>query len=201
MSLRDQIRSQLAGLAPGAAAPFARREPRPPLHPPDELYGVLPVDRGRPYDTHELLARLLDGSELDEYKATYGKSLVCGTGWIDGWAVGIVANQRSIVHKQLGVKGEKELQIGGVIYSDSADKGARFMRSVADLPGVVETRGRGLLLAAELDRPGAPVIGACMERGLLVGSAGENVLRFTPPLTIAPAELDTALEILSGVLQ
>ena len=122
-----KMRSQLAQLAPAPASPFARREPRPPLHPPEELYGVLPVDRSRPYDTHELLARLLDGSELDEYKATYGKSLVCGTGWIDGWAVGVVANQRSIVQKQLGVKGEKELQIGGVIYSDSADKGARFV--------------------------------------------------------------------------
>jgi acetyl-CoA carboxylase carboxyltransferase component len=122
-----KIRSQLAQLADGAGAPFARRDPRPPLNPPEELYGVLPVDRSRPYDTLELLARLLDGSELDEYKATYGRSLVCGTGWIDGWAVGVVANQRSIVGKQLGVKGEKELQIGGVIYSDSADKGARFV--------------------------------------------------------------------------
>ena len=65
--------------------------------------------------------------ELDEFKETYGQTLVCGTGWIDGWAVGIVANQRSIVHKALGTKGEKELQIGGVIYSDSADKGARFV--------------------------------------------------------------------------
>jgi acetyl-CoA carboxylase carboxyltransferase component len=122
-----KIRSQLAALAPPPAAPFARRESRPPRHAAEELYGVLPVDRARPYDTHELLARLLDGGELDEFKATYGRSLVCGTGWIDGWAVGIVANQRSIVHKQLGVKGEKELQIGGVIYSDSADKGARFV--------------------------------------------------------------------------
>ncbi len=121
------IRRQLAQLRAGARAPFARRESRPPLHASEELYGVLPVDRTRPYDTRELLARLLDGSELDEHKPTYGQTLVCGTGWIDGWAVGVVANQRSIVHKKLGTKGEKELQIGGVIYSDSADKGARFV--------------------------------------------------------------------------
>jgi acetyl-CoA carboxylase carboxyltransferase component len=121
------MRRQLAQLKAADRAPFARRESRPPLHSPEELYGVLPVDRSRPYDTYELLARLLDGSELEEFKPTYGQTIVCGTGWLDGWAVGVVANQRSIVHKKLGTKGEKELQIGGVIYSDSADKGARFV--------------------------------------------------------------------------
>jgi len=126
-SCLEALRRQLAQLAAGEQAPFTRRESRPPLHPPDELYGVMPIDRSRPYDTPELLARLLDGSELEEYKAGYGQTLVCGTGWIDGWAVGIVANQRSVVQKKLGTKGEKELQIGGVIYSDSADKGARFV--------------------------------------------------------------------------
>ncbi|HEV8629876.1 MAG TPA: carboxyl transferase domain-containing protein [Thermoanaerobaculia bacterium] len=123
----DTLRRQLLQLRRAAAAPFARRQPRPPRYPAEELYGVLPVDRARPYETRELLARLLDAGELDEYKPTYGQTLVCGTGWIDGWAVGVVANQRSIVHKKLGTKGEKELQIGGVIYSDSADKGARFV--------------------------------------------------------------------------
>ncbi len=123
-----KIRSQFAQLAAGAVAPFARRAPADPLYPPAELYGIVPVDRTRPYDTHELLARLLDGSELDEYKATYGRTLVCGTGWIGGWAVGIVANQRSIVARATGTgERDRELQIGGVIYSDSADKGARFV--------------------------------------------------------------------------
>jgi len=88
----------------------------------------MPVERNKPYDTHELLARLLDGSEFDEFKENYGQTLVCGTGWIDGWAVGIVANQRSIVAKKTGLEAkDKELQIGGVIYSDSADKAARFV--------------------------------------------------------------------------
>jgi 3-methylcrotonyl-CoA carboxylase beta subunit len=123
-----KIRSQFAQLAPPAAPPFARRDPAPPLHPEEELYGVMPIDRTRPYDTHELLARLLDGSRLDEYKATYGRTLICGTGWIDGWAVGVVANQRSIVPRLTGTgPRDKELQIGGVLYSDSADKGARFV--------------------------------------------------------------------------
>jgi len=127
-SCLTRIRSQFAQLARGPAAPFARRAPRPPLAPASELYGILPVERGKPYDTFELLARLLDGSELDEFKETYGRSLICGTGWIDGWAVGIVANQRQIVQRKTGTKAsEKELQIGGVIYSDSADKAARFV--------------------------------------------------------------------------
>jgi 3-methylcrotonyl-CoA carboxylase beta subunit len=127
-SCLEKIRSQFAQLATGELAPFARREPIDPLHPAEEVYGIMPIDRSRPYDAHELLGRLLDGSEFDEYKATYGQTLVCGTGWIGGWAVGIVANQRSIVPRKTGTgASDKELQIGGVIYSDSADKGARFV--------------------------------------------------------------------------
>ncbi len=123
-----KIRSQFEQLAAGETAAFARREPAPPLHAAEDLYGIMPVDRSRPYDTYEILARLLDGSELDEYKATYGRSLICGTGWIEGRAVGVVANQRSIVARKTGTADkDKELQIGGVIYSDSADKAARFV--------------------------------------------------------------------------
>jgi acetyl-CoA carboxylase carboxyltransferase component len=123
-----KMRRQLAQLAPPPPGPFARREPQPPLYPAEELYGILPVDRARPYDTHDLLARLLDASEFEEYKETYGRTLVCGTGWIGGWAVGVVANQRSIVKRKTGLDPkDQELQIGGVLYSDSADKGARFV--------------------------------------------------------------------------
>ena len=123
-----KIRSQFAQLAAAPQAPFARREPAEPFYPASDLYGLMPIDRSRPYDTHEMLARLLDGSELDEYKANHGQTLVCGTGWIGGWAVGIVANQRSVVPKRTGTgAADRELQIGGVIYSDSAAKGARFV--------------------------------------------------------------------------
>ncbi len=127
-SCLEKIRSQLAQLAEPERAPFARREPRDPLYAAEDLYGLVPIDRSRPYDTYEILARLLDGSELDEYKATYGRSLLCGTGWIGGQAVGVVANQRSIVQRKTGTGlRDHELQIGGVIYSDSADKAARFV--------------------------------------------------------------------------
>ena len=124
-----KIRSQMEQLGHGETAPFARREAKPPLYDGDELYGVVPVDRSKPYDVRDVLARVLDGSEFDEFKETYGRSIVCGTGWIDGWPIGVVANQRSIVKRKTGT-GEKdaELQIGGVVYSDSADKAARFVQ-------------------------------------------------------------------------
>ncbi|MEM8960293.1 MAG: acyl-CoA carboxylase subunit beta, partial [Acidobacteriota bacterium] len=125
----EVIRRQLSQLAATEKAPFERREARPPRYEADELFSVFPFDRSRPYDTRELMARLLDDSEFDEFKATYGRTLVCGTGWIDGWAVGIVANQRAIVDRKTGTGDrDRELQIGGVIYSDSADKGARFVQ-------------------------------------------------------------------------
>jgi 3-methylcrotonyl-CoA carboxylase beta subunit len=122
------MRRGFAQLAATPRAPFARIAPRDPLYPADEIYSLLELDRSRPYDVREVLARLLDGSEFEEFKATYGRTIVCGTGFIDGWSVGIVANQRSIVQRKIGT-GERdhELQIGGVIYSDSADKAARFV--------------------------------------------------------------------------
>ncbi len=128
MAAIEHIRARIGELSDGGRAPFDRVEPREPKADPEELLGIVPVDRGRPYDTYQILARLLDGSEFVEYKATYGKSLICGTGRIDGWAVGIVANQRQIVYRRRGLEpNEREMQIGGVIYSDAADKGARFV--------------------------------------------------------------------------
>lgn len=122
------IRSQFEKLAATPRAPFARRNARPPAFDPEELLGLLPVERSRPYDAHDLIARLLDASDFDEFKPSYGRTIVCGTGWIEGHAVGIVANQRSIVDKKTGLEPkDRELQIGGVIYSDSADKAARFV--------------------------------------------------------------------------
>jgi acetyl-CoA carboxylase carboxyltransferase component len=160
----ETLRRQLRQLKRAAGAPFARREPQPPRFPAAEIYGVLPVDRARPYETRELLARLLDAGELDEYKPTYGQALVCGSGWIDGWAVGIVANQRSIVHKKLGTKGEKELQIGGVIYSDSADKGARFVElcNQKGVPLVFLQDVTGFMVGTRAERGGIIKDGAKM---------------------------------------
>jgi 3-methylcrotonyl-CoA carboxylase beta subunit len=92
------------------------------LSPKKRFTESFPEDAIKQYDTYELIARIVDGSEIDEYKAGYGKSLITAYARIDGWAVGIVANQRAVVKSEKG-----EMQVGGVIYSDSADKASRFI--------------------------------------------------------------------------
>ncbi|MFQ5525502.1 MAG: acyl-CoA carboxylase subunit beta [Thermoanaerobaculia bacterium] len=161
----EAIRRQFAQLAKPLEARVARREPSMPANSIDELCGALPIDRTRPYDIHEVLGRLLDGSEFDEFKANYGRTLVCGTGWIDGWAVGVVANQRSIVSRKTGTgTGDKELQIGGVIYSDSADKGARFVEvcNQKGLPLVFLQDVTGFMVGSRAERGGIIKDGAKM---------------------------------------
>jgi len=120
----DLIRSMVSRFGPelGEHRLFDRIDPVAPLFDQEELFGAVAHDRARPYDSYQVLARLLDGSEFDEYKAEYGRSIICGYGRIDGWAVGVVANNRGITRTARG-----EMQIGGVIYSDSADKAARFI--------------------------------------------------------------------------
>jgi 3-methylcrotonyl-CoA carboxylase beta subunit len=118
----DAIRNIFDKIGAPDHAGFDRAEPKKPLKIEKELYGTFPVDRAKPYDMHEVIYRLVDDSAIDEYKKDYGKTLICATARIDGWSVGIVANQRKIVKTKKG-----EMQMGGVIYSDSADKAARFI--------------------------------------------------------------------------
>ncbi len=103
-------------------AGFDRREPQPPKKDAKDIFGIIPSDAGKQYDMYEVIQRLIDNSEFDEYKAKYGQTIICGTARIDGWAIGIVANQRKVVKSKKG-----EMQFGGVVYSDSADKAARFI--------------------------------------------------------------------------
>ncbi|MEQ9301511.1 MAG: carboxyl transferase domain-containing protein [Cyclobacteriaceae bacterium] len=103
-------------------AGFDRAEPKVPAKDPKDLYGRYPVDRVKPFDMREIIERMVDDSSFDEYKKSYGMTLLCGHARMDGWAVGIVANQRKMVKNKKG-----EMQMGGVIYSDSADKAARFI--------------------------------------------------------------------------
>ena len=103
-------------------AGFDRVEPAKPLKKPEEIYGLIPDSREKPYDMLEIIHRLVDNSEIEEYKELYGQSIICGLARIDGWAVGIVANQRKVIKTKKG-----EMQFGGVIYSDSADKATRFI--------------------------------------------------------------------------
>lgn len=118
----DYIRSIFDKMGSYEKAGFDRIAASVPKEDPKEIYGLLPIEREKPYDMRSIISRLLDDSTFDEYKELYGQSIICGLGRIDGWAVGIVANQRKVVKSKKG-----EMQIGGVIYSDSADKAARFI--------------------------------------------------------------------------
>ncbi len=118
----DAIKAMFDKIGDPENAGFNRKEPSAPKKDPSEIYGVLPEDRVKPYNTLEIIHRLVDNSEFDEYKKDFGMTLICGYARIDGWSVGIVANQRKVVKSSKG-----EMQMGGVIYSDSADKAARFI--------------------------------------------------------------------------
>lgn len=121
-SCLDRIKSIMDKLGHFEKAGYDRAEPKPPAKDPAELLGLMPADRAKPYDALDIIERIVDNSEFDQYKELYGKTILCGYARIDGWAVGIVANNRKIVKSKKG-----EMQIGGVIYSDSADKATRFI--------------------------------------------------------------------------
>ena len=118
----DAIKRILDKIGQPEQAGFDRIEPAEPKQDVKELYGLFPTDRSQTYDMVEIIERMVDHSEFDQYKKDYGQTILCGHARIDGWAVGIVANQRRVVKTKKG-----EMQMGGVIYSDSADKAARFI--------------------------------------------------------------------------
>lgn len=122
----DAVKDVIDKMGGFPRAGFNRKAPLQPAVSPEKAAEILPGDRTSPYNMHALLETLADAGSLEEYKAEYGKTLICATARIDGWAVGIVANQREIV-KAKKPGGGTELQMGGVIYSDSADKAARFI--------------------------------------------------------------------------
>jgi acetyl-CoA carboxylase carboxyltransferase component len=118
----DRIRYIMDKIGKYEEAGFDRISSSQPTKKMEDIWGILPNERNKPYDTMEVIERLVDNSEFERYKEGYGKSILCGYARIDGWAVGIVANNREIVKSKKG-----EMQFGGVIYSDSADKAARFI--------------------------------------------------------------------------
>jgi acetyl-CoA carboxylase carboxyltransferase component len=118
----DCVKNIISKLADTPKAGFSRITPVTPAKEPSEVYSIFPEGNMKTYDMHEIIETIADASSFEEFKKDYGKTLICGYARVDGWAVGIVANQR------LNIKNKKgELQIGGVIYNDSADKGARFI--------------------------------------------------------------------------
>ncbi len=118
----ETIRELVDKIGATENAGFDRKEALLPLKDPKDIYGIIPADRSKPYNVREIIKCLVDESKFTEYKANYGKSIVCAYARVDGWSVGIVANNREIVKNAKG-----EMQFGGVIYSDSADKAARFI--------------------------------------------------------------------------
>jgi acetyl-CoA carboxylase carboxyltransferase component len=118
----DSIKKIMSMTGDYAKAGFDRVKPIAPKLNEQDIYGILPDNREKAYDMMEIVLRLLDNSEFEEYKAGFGQSILCGLGRVDGWAVGIVANQRKVIKSKKG-----EMQFGGVIYSDSADKATRFI--------------------------------------------------------------------------
>jgi acetyl-CoA carboxylase carboxyltransferase component len=118
----DTIKNIMDKIGDFPKAGFNRSKPMKPKENPEDIYGILPGARSEQYDMMEIIKRLVDDSEFEEYKAGYGQTILTGYARIDGWAVGIVANQRKVVKTKKG-----EMQFGGVIYSDSADKATRFI--------------------------------------------------------------------------
>ena len=121
-SCLDYIKRVFSKLGRLPDAGFDRAEAANPKKDEKEIIGIIPEARDKQYDMLEIIHRLVDNSEFDEYKDKYGQTILCGYARVDGWAVGIVANQRKVVKSKKG-----EMQIGGVIFSDSADKAARFI--------------------------------------------------------------------------
>lgn len=118
----NRIKNIMKSLGSTEKAGFDRIESNQPKEKPENIFGIMPVSRAEQYDTYDIIKCLVDNSEYEEYKPDYGKSIICATARIDGWSVGIVANQRKLVKN-----GKGEMQFGGVIYSDSADKATRFI--------------------------------------------------------------------------
>ena len=149
--------------------PFDRKEAKPPKLDPKEIYGIFSEQN---YDTKEIIKRIVDDSEIEEYKALYGKSIVTCYARINGWAVGIVANQRTVVKSKKG-----EMQFGGVIYSDSADKAARFIMNCnqKNIPLVFLQDVTGFMVGSRSEQGGIIKDGAKMVNAM----ANSVVPKFT----------------------
>jgi 3-methylcrotonyl-CoA carboxylase beta subunit len=168
----DHIRDLFDKLGETPKAGFDRAPAKPPKEKEEEIYGLFPSDRVKPYDTVEIIKRLVDDSEFDEYKALYGKTILCGFARIDGWAVGIVANQRKVVKTKKG-----EMQMGGVIYSDSADKAARFIMNCNQrrIPLLFIQDVSGFMVGSKAEQGGIIKDGAKMVNAM----ANSTVPKFT----------------------
>ena len=122
-----RIRALVDKMGHRQRAPFDHQKAEPPVYPDEEIYGIFSSDPAKQYDMREIIARIVDGSRWEEYRAEYGQTVLCGFARIGGWAVGIVANQKTHVQIAAAGTGERRMEFGGVIYTESADKAARFI--------------------------------------------------------------------------
>jgi 3-methylcrotonyl-CoA carboxylase beta subunit len=122
-----RIRALVDKMGHPLAARFDYKESANPAYPPEEIYGIFSSDPAKQYEMREVIARIVDGSKYEEYRAEYGKTIVCGYARIGGWAVGIVANNKKHVPTVDAASGERRIEFGGVIYTESAEKAARFI--------------------------------------------------------------------------
>ena len=168
----DHIQNLFDKLGAFEKAGFDRIESQPPKEKQSDIYGLIPSDRTKPYDMVKVIKHLVDNSEFDEYKALYGKTIVCGFARVDGWAVGIIANQRKVVKTKKG-----EMQLGGVIYSDSADKAARFIMNCNQrkIPLVFLQDVSGFMVGSKAEQGGIIKDGAKMVNAM----ANSTVPKFT----------------------
>jgi 3-methylcrotonyl-CoA carboxylase beta subunit len=122
-----RVRSLVSTMGERPRAPFDHIGPEPPAYPAEDVYGIFASDPARQYDMREIIARVVDGSRWEEYRAEYGQTVLCGYARIGGWAAGIVANQKMNVPTIDPGSGQRRIEFGGVIYTESADKAARFI--------------------------------------------------------------------------
>jgi 3-methylcrotonyl-CoA carboxylase beta subunit len=123
----ERIRALVDKMGHPDGARFDHKPAEAPAYPAEEIYGIFSSEPSQQYDVREILARIVDGSRFEEYRAEYGQTLVCGYARIGGWAVGIVANQKKNITVSAPGTGEKRIEFGGVIYTEAADKAARFI--------------------------------------------------------------------------
>ncbi len=166
------IRGLIDKIGQKESAGFDRKEAKLPLEDPKSMYGILPSDRTKTYSIGDIIKCVVDDSEYQEYKEGYGKSIVCAYARVDGWSVGIVANQREIIKNAKG-----EMQFGGVIYSDSADKAARFIMNCnqKNIPLVFIQDVSGFMVGSKSEHAGIIKDGAKMVNAM----ANSVVPKFT----------------------
>ncbi|AOR29512.1 methylcrotonoyl-CoA carboxylase [Formosa sp. Hel1_33_131] len=159
----DKVKSIMDKIGDFEKAGYSKVAAKKPISDPKELYGILPKSRADQYDMFEIIKRLVDGSEFEEYKADYGKTIITAYARIEGWAVGIVANQRKLVKNAKG-----EMQFGGVIYNDSADKATRFMANCNQkkIPLVFLQDVTGFMVGSKSEHSGIIKDGAKMVNAL-----------------------------------